>query len=25
MPYNCKTFIGALISHYRYLRKMGVS
>jgi len=23
MPYNSKTFVGALISHYRYLRVMG--
>ncbi|MFM9986178.1 MAG: fatty acid desaturase family protein [Flavobacteriales bacterium] len=23
LPYNSKTFVGALASHYRYLRKMG--
>jgi linoleoyl-CoA desaturase len=25
LPYNRKTFVGALISHYRYLHKMGVN
>ncbi len=25
LPYNQKSFVGALISHYRYLHKMGVS